>query len=120
MFIQLAAVGMGGFVGACARFLLSLIPMQSRGNYPINTFITNIIGAVLIGFIIAYAKDTDMDPNKLLLLKTGLCGGLTTFSTFSVEAWGLLESGSWIQGGLYIILSVVCCIAGVYVGLRLG
>ncbi len=120
MFLRLAAVGAGGFIGACARYLLSLIPMQSRGNYPINTFVTNIIGAVLIGFIIAYAKDTDMSPNKLLFLKVGVCGGLTTFSTFSVETWGLLETGNWLQGALYIILSVACCVVGVYAGLRLG
>ena len=113
------AVGIGGFVGSIFRYLIGKIPLQSGGLYPINTFVTNIIGAVLIGVIIAYAKDTDMSPEKLLMLKVGLCGGLTTFSTFSVETLGLIESGNWLYAGAYALLSVALCVAGVWVGMRL-
>lgn len=111
---------MGGFVGACARYLISLIPMETKGDFPVNTFLTNIIGAIMIGFIIAYARDTNMSPNHLLFLKVGLCGGLTTFSTFSVESLGLIESGSWITAAVYMMLSVFCCVCGVMLGMHLG
>ncbi len=113
------AVGIGGFVGSILRYLIGKIPLQSGGLYPINTFVTNIIGAVLIGAIIAHAKDTDMSPEKLLMLKVGLCGGLTTFSTFSVETLGLIESGNWLYAGAYALLSVALCVAGVWVGMHI-
>ena len=52
----------------------------------------------------------------MLFLKTGVCGGFTTFSTFSLEAVGLLESGQWLKGGGYVLASVALCLAGVVLG----
>ena len=52
----------------------------------------------------------------VLFLKTGVCGGFTTFSTFSLEAVGLLESGQWLKGGGYVLASVALCLAGVVLG----
>ena len=118
LFIKCLAVGIGGFLGSVLRYLLSEIPIKQI-NYPVNTLITNIIGAIIIGMVISYADKTGMRPEKLLLLKTGFCGGLTTFSTFSHETFKLIENGSLLLAGSYVILSVACSIAGVYLGLRM-
>ena len=118
LFIKCLAVGIGGFLGSVLRYLLSEIPIKQL-NYPVNTLITNIIGAVIIGMVVSYANKTGMRPEKLLLLKTGFCGGLTTFSTFSHETFKLIENGSLLLAGSYVILSVACSIVGVYLGLRM-
>ena len=118
LFIKCLAVGIGGFLGSVLRYLLSEIPIKQI-NYPVNTLITNIIGAVIIGMVISYADKTGMRPEKLLLLKTGFCGGLTTFSTFSYETIRLIEKGNLLLAGSYVILSVACSIVGVYLGLRM-
>ena len=118
LFIKCLAVGIGGFLGSVLRYLLSEIPIKQI-NYPVNTLITNIIGAIIIGMVISYADKTGMRPEKLLLLKTGFCGGLTTFSTFSYETFRLIEKGNLLLAGSYVILSVACSIAGVYLGLRM-
>ena len=118
LFIKCLAVGIGGFLGSVLRYLLSEIPVKQI-NYPVNTLITNIIGAVIIGMVISYADKTGMRPEKLLLLKTGFCGGLTTFSTFSYEAFSLIDKGEFLSAGSYIFLSIACSIAGVYLGLRM-
>jgi len=110
-------VALGGALGAMARYAISLIPVKT--GFPVLTLITNIIGAVIIGMVISYADKTGMRPEKLLLLKTGFCGGLTTFSTFSHETFKLIENGSLLLAGSYVILSVACSIVGVYLGLRM-
>ena len=102
------AVGLGGFVGAVLRYLISLIPIKNPDAFPINTFIINIAGAFAIGCIALVAtKNTDIDPKVLLFLKVGICGGFTTFSTFSLETAELIKSGSVVTAIIYVILSIV-------------
>lgn len=119
MLIKMFAVGIGGFIGSVLRYLISLIPISQKSTFPFNTFITNIIGALLIGFIISCADKSEMAPEKLLLLKVGLCGGLTTFSTFSSETFRLLEGGNIITALAYIILSVGISVICVFLGMKL-
>lgn len=81
------------------------------------TFVANLLGAILIGVIAGLTMHhARLGPNQILLLKTGFCGGLTTFSTFSVEAFGLLESGRWGIGSAYMLASVAVCLLGVFIG----
>ncbi len=116
MLLNCLAVGIGGFIGSIARYLVGLIPIRENTAFPVNTLLTNIAGAFLIGLIAALAlKDRDLDPHMILLLKTGLCGGFTTFSTFSLETVGLLEAGTYGTAAAYIILSVVLCVGAVMV-----
>lgn len=119
MLLSCLSVGAGGFAGSVIRYLISRVPLGSSA-YPVNTFITNVIGAVLIGYIIARADRLALSPQQILLLKTGLCGGLTTFSTFSAETFGLLEQGSYLTACAYIILSLVLCVGGVAAGISIG
>ena len=111
-------VGLGGAVGAMLRYAISLIPY--KGGFPLLTFVTNILGALLIGFIVGYASKRNVNDSLMLFLKTGLCGGFTTFSTFSLEAYNLFVSGSKILAVCYAALSAVCCIIGVWLGITLS
>lgn len=110
-------VGIGGFIGAIFRYLLSLIQISDKTQFPIITMITNIIGAFLIGLISAFAeKNGLLNSRIILLLKTGVCGGFTTFSTFSLESLNLIILGKMGYAIIYIILSIVLCLGAVMIG----
>ena len=77
-------VALGGALGAVLRYAISLIPVKTE--FPILTLVTNIVGAVAIGFIVGIVSEKEnTSPNTVLFWKTGVCGGFTTFSTFSLE-----------------------------------
>ena len=108
-------VAMGGAVGAMLRYAISLIPVKT--DFPVLTLITNIMGAVLIGFVVGMASiRQETSQHLILFLKVGVCGGFTTFSTFSLEAMHLFEQNKIGMGIVYVVASVVCSIAGVLVG----
>ena len=112
--MQILYVGIGGAIGAILRYLISLLPVRS--DFPVLTLITNILGALVIGMIVALAAKYHLPDPVVLLLKTGLCGGFTTFSTFSLEAFNLMDSGKVGLGILYAALSLVLCLAAVCLG----
>lgn len=112
-------VALGGALGAMARYAMSLIPVKSE--FPVITLITNILGAVLIGFIVGLTSNReDISKNTVLFWKTGVCGGFTTFSTFSLEAFNMLDNKQYLAGSLYVILSCGCCILGILCGKKLA
>lgn len=107
-------VGLGGALGAILRYSISLLPMKS--SFPILTFITNLIGAFIIGMVVGLFEKHYLSSQLNLFLKTGVCGGFTTFSTFSLETLSLFENGMFILAILYIFMSVGGCVIGVYIG----
>lgn len=112
-------VALGGALGAIGRYAISLISVKT--GFPILTLITNIIGAILIGFIVGVVSNkSNVSDNTVLFWKTGVCGGFTTFSTFSLEALSLFEKKSYLFGSIYILLSVSFCVLGVLLGKRLA
>lgn len=108
-------VGLGGAVGAMLRYAVSLMPY--RGTFPALTLVTNLLGALAIGVIAGMAARREAPEGLVLFLKTGVCGGFTTFSTFSLEAWQLLEKGHGWMAVTYMLLSVLGCLAGVAAGM---
>ena len=101
-------VGLGGFVGAVLRYLISLIPIKNPESFPVNTFIINIVGAFAIGCIaFVMTKNENIDSRVLLFLKVGICGGFTTFSTFALETTELLKGGSITVALIYVVASIV-------------
>ena len=112
-------VALGGALGAIGRYAISLIPVKTE--FPVLTLLTNIIGAILIGFIVGIVSNkSSASDNAVLFWKTGVCGGFTTFSTFSLEAVTLFEKKAYFTGGIYIVLSVAFCIIGILLGKRLA
>ncbi len=109
-------VGLGGALGAVLRYLVSLVPV--KWDFPILTLLINLVGAVLIGFLSVLLAGRP--PRGGLFWQVGVCGAFTTFSTFSLELFGLLEEGKYIHGAAYAVLSVALCLAGVWLGQALG
>lgn len=107
-------VALGGALGAMLRYAVSLIPV--RGSFPVLTLLTNLLGALLIGFIAGAAEISAPSPGLILFAKTGLCGGFTTFSTFSLESYTLIKAGQKGTAVLYIALSVGLCLLGIWLG----
>ncbi len=93
---ELAAVFVGGALGTLARAALSHFLAVAPGHWPWPTFIVNIVGAFLLGyFTTRLLERLPVSSYRRPLLGTGLCGGLTTFSTMQVETVGMLEHGNW-------------------------
>lgn len=117
MLINCLAVGAGGFIGSVFRYLVGLIPFLNKSDIPFQTLAVNVIGAVMIGMIVQVAESYgNLNGPWLLFLKVGICGGFTTFSTFSLEALGLLQSGRELMFGIYMAASLMLCIGGVFAG----
>ena len=120
MFCNCLAVGAGGALGAVCRYGMSLLPVLQRGAFPLPTLLTNLLGAILIGLVVgAGQRWANLSPTLLLFLRVGVCGGFTTFSTFSLESLVLLEDGRPVLFGGYVLLSVTLCLAGVWLGQHL-
>lgn len=109
-------MGAGGFVGAVLRYLAGLA--LPGAAFPISTFAVNVVGSFAIGLIVGVVnlRPEVLPSNAVLFLKTGVCGGFTTFSTFSLETFDLMDQGSWGLAAVYAAASVVCCVLGVFLG----
>lgn len=116
----LLCVGAGGALGAIGRYGLGLIPLAPE--LPLMTLLINFLGSVAIGAIVEAAELASgaLPREAVLFLKVGLCGGFTTFSTFSLETLDLIEGGNYAIAGAYALASVVLCVAGVLAGKMLA
>jgi len=113
--INILAIGVGGFLGAVFRYLISLVPVSESFIFPIKTFIINIVGCLAIGIITVFAsKSTAVSPPMILFLKVGLCGGFTTFSTFALETADLMKSGHTAIAFLYAVLSMLVGVSVIF------
>ena len=115
---NILAVGCGGFYGASARYLVSLAAarLDSRG-FPLGTFMVNLLGAFLIGLLSELFARACPDRDRLrLFLTTGIMGGFTTFSTFSLETVNLFQAGRPWMAAANVLLSMTFCLAGAAAG----
>lgn len=109
------AVGLGGFIGATLRYLIGLIPVCETTLFPVKTFFINITGCIAIALVALLASKGSLpNPKLVLFLKTGICGGFTTFSTFALESTTLIKSGHPKVVFLYMILSVLVGVGTIF------
>lgn len=92
--INCIIVGLGGFLGAVLRYLIGLLPVNIQNGFPVKTLGINIVGAFVIGLVVALGAKKEWNPQLILFLKVGLCGGFTTFSSFALETSQLIEQGT--------------------------
>lgn len=118
MFKGAMIVGIGGFIGSVARYLLSdWVHKTFDTNFPLGTLIINIVGCLLIGFILGlFEREALISTELRLFLTVGFCGGFTTFSTFSNDSLNLAGDSQMLLTGLYIGLSVFAGIAFTFFG----
>ena len=114
-------VGIGGFFGSGIRYLVTRLFDVLMPVFPFGTLICNVVAGFLIGLIIGIERQTGVLPARLkLFLTTGLLGGLSTFSTFSLETMVAIENGKLFIAAGNIILNVSLCLVGVFLGLTLS
>jgi len=112
-------VGIGGFFGANARYVVTRLAVDRVGpSYPWGTFLINLIGAFLIGVVLTIIMEsTDADPFWRQVIVIGFLGGFTTFSSYTFEAIALAQRGEWGGAGLYVVgsnvLGLIACLAGI-------
>ena len=124
MFLNVCAVAAGGALGAVCRYLTGVAvgklgPAASvLGGFPLATFLANIAGCFLIGVLsVAFASEWGQARGTWKLFAiTGIMGGFTTFSTFSLETVMLAQDGAWGMAVLNIVLSLAACLVGVVLG----
>jgi len=116
---MILAVAAGGALGSVARYLVGVASTRAFGlAFPWGTLIVNIAGSFLIGVLVElFALKADLPQEARVFLTVGLCGGFTTFSTFSLDAWVLVERGQWWQAAAYVAGSVLLSVGGLVAGL---
>ena len=110
----------GGALGTGARFWASGMVAERFGEvFPLGTLLVNVSGSFVIGF---FAGLTDpqgpylVSPRVRQFVMIGICGGYTTFSSFSLQTLELAREGDWFRAGLNSVLSLVCCLIAVWLG----
>jgi len=118
MLKQLLLIGTGGFIGSVARYLVSRLNTRIDWlSIPIGTLTVNVLGSLLIGFLIGISeKSPILTVEWRMFLMVGLCGGFTTFSSFSGENLVLMKNGQILPLLLYTGLSIFLGFVAVYLG----
>jgi fluoride exporter len=110
----------GGALGTGARFWLSGFVAERGGEvFPLGTLVVNVTGSFAIGFIAAFTDPEGaflVSPRLRQFFMIGLCGGYTTFSSFSLQTLDLVRDGDWFKAGLNTLLSFVCCLLAEWLG----
>ena len=115
-------IGIGGFLGAISRYLVSRSITLVLGNLiPFGTLIVNIIGSLALGYIFTLSVERlVISENFRLFISIGFLGAFTTFSTFSLETIHLIEGGSYISSIIYAVSHLIFCLAGTVLGIFLA
>ena len=116
MLKNILIVGFGGAAGSILRYLATLAGSALHCASWIATLSVNGIGSFLIGLFMAACTSGDWK----LMLTVGLCGGFTTYSTFSAQSFEMLRAGNYLEGGAYILGTLLLCLVCVWAGFLVG
>jgi CrcB protein len=114
--INYLIISLGAAIGGAARYWLSnLVYKFFPATFPYGTLAVNILGSFIIGLIIFVFDERELiSQQSRLFLTIGFCGGLTTFSTFSLETFSLIRDSEYFLATINVILSVLLCLIGVF------
>lgn len=119
--LNLLAIFIGGGLGSVSRYLVNILLKAQSLSFPFATLSVNIIGSFILGFAAAlFWNKAPFHDTLKLALTVGFCGGLTTFSTFSWEAFDLIKQGEILLAILYVLISFIACLAAVGAGVFLA
>ncbi len=116
-------VTVGSALGGLLRYALTRLTLSYSNGFPLGTVSINVLGSFIIGYFGTLTLHSGKYPaseNVRLFVMVGICGGFTTFSSFSLQTFDLARSGAWGRALANIVLSVVLCIAAVAAGHRLA
>ena len=117
-------VALGSALGGMARYGLTLLVTEFAGAaFPWGTLLINILGCAFIGwFAASFGVDapSPLNPSIRIFVMTGICGGFTTFSSFSLETLSLAREGEGLKAAAYVTASVAICLIGVWMGYAIG
>ncbi len=121
-FGDIILVFLGGGIGSTVRFLLGRwVNAWHNYHFPFGTLAVNIVACLVLGFVVGMADHRQLiSPAARLFWTVGFCGGFSTFSTFSAETLTLLQGGFHFTTAVYVILSLLLCLAATFGGLYLG
>jgi CrcB protein len=120
--MPLILIGLGGFAGAISRYVVDgFVSDRTGGSFPWGTLVVNASGSFLLGLLFAMTTDRAILPAEIRgPLMIGFIGAYTTFSTYMLESWGLIESGSWGPAianlGGSVLIGLLAVAAGLVVG----
>jgi fluoride exporter len=116
----LMTIGLGSFIGGVFRYLIAeFVQTRYLSNFPIGTLTVNIIGCFLIGIVFGLADKGNLSQEWRLFLATGLLGGFTTFSAFSIETIGMFRDGQFWNAAAYIIVSITLGLFVAFIGISI-
>ena len=117
-------VTLGGAIGSAARFWISgLVAERYGATFPFGTLLVNISGSFLIGLFAALSAPEGrwlVSPSWRAFVMIGLCGGYTTFSSFSLQTFALLQDGEWFRATANALASFLFCLVAVWLGYFFG
>lgn len=117
---EFIAVGLGGCIGSCVRFAFNKAFQPLTASFPFGTLMSNVVAGLVIGFLIGMEPHIPLKPKVKLFLTTGLLGGLSTFSTFSLETVTLFQSGKQWLAAANVALNLGLSLIGVVAGMTLA
>ena len=118
--MTLLAIALGGAVGSLLRYGVGIsVQRAAHAGFPVGTLVVNLIGCLLVGALAAHYMNDETHPVLRAALTVGFCGGFTTFSTFSLETFALIEADNWPRALAYVVASLVTCLLGTAGGYRL-
>jgi len=115
---SLILVFAGGGAGSVLRFLIGKMMQKGTVNFPLSTLTSNLIACVVLGFLAGWLalKPGAAHETERQLIGIGFCGGLSTYSTFTMESFELLKNGQWIPAFAYMIITALACLLAFVAG----